>query len=69
MIPRVSGWRNLSAASFDADAGAEEDGDDVDHLVGGGLGEAFDDAAFAEEVAEHEHADERRGRGQEEDAE
>ena len=55
------------AGHGDADAGAEENGDDVDDFVLRGFDEAFGHAALAQEVAEHEHADERRGAGNEED--
>ena len=45
------------AVHRDADRGAEEDRHDVDDLVLGGLRQPLGDAALAQEVAQHQHAD------------
>ena len=44
-------------------------GDDVDERALDGVGEAIDDTALAGEVAEHEHANQWSGRGQQQRAE
>ena len=52
-----------------ADGDAEEDRDDVHQGVLNGVGQALGDAALPPEVAQHQAADQRRGGGQEQDAE
>ncbi len=39
----------------------EQDGDDVDHGVAGGVGQAVGDGALLEQVAEEQHADQNHG--------
>ena len=49
----------------DADAGAEENGHHIDDFILRGFEQAFGHAAFAQEIPQHEHADERGGCGDE----
>ena len=52
----------------EAHGSTEEDGHDVHEFVGRGLHQAFHDAGFLEDVAEHEHDDKGRSVGHHEDA-
>src|SRR5690606_36862751 len=62
-------FEEVCASHGDAHGGAQEYGDDVDDLILRGLDQALGDQALAEEVAQHEHADQRGGGGHQQDAE
>ena len=49
----------VGAGGGSADSGAEEDGDDIHQFILRRLGDTLDHAALLEEVAEHEHTDQR----------
>jgi hypothetical protein len=60
--------QELVGGELGADGQAEHDGDDVDDLVLGRPAQPLDHAAFAQQVAEGQHADQRRRRRQQQRA-